>query len=219
MSIKSAIAGIGAVAVAAGGMLFGALHQASADSTPSPGPYPHTFTAPTPYEAAVEPVCEEHTYGGSEVEAIAWDEIARIDTLGIPVCHVQWEFSDHLEGSEGGLGSALYREGTIWINTDYAMYGAEGRDEAELRSVVRHEIGHFLIRWSTISDREADLRQQFADPVTVDGLSRPGSEVAAEAVGAVLSDLVGDDFQLYYVETVSPASLDAAAAVVEEFTW
>lgn len=168
-------------------------------------------------EPLVAPVCEDHANSGTPAEQAAWDELEALAELGLPVCDLQWKFVDDIEGSDA-LGRTDYGNDGVLLVADLEEYGSPELAELELRSVVRHELGHYLVRWHGISSRESDLREIFTDPVIEDDLERPGSEVAAEAVGAVLSDLRGEEFWPYYVEEVSPESMAAAEVIVGAFT-
>lgn len=186
-------------------------------------------TLPSPRFAAYSPVtpgtsCVPDDVAGV-VNAIAWEEIERLGTRGLPVCDVRWRFVPDGVGWWWGFADATVRPGEaprVWLVEDVAAYGDDGDAvdgellEQHVRTTVRHELGHVLDALLGLS--EDDLR----DLVVVEldrerPTLRPAREAFAEAVTVALTP-DGEERTWFYDEHVPEENVRAAELVVEAFT-
>jgi hypothetical protein len=147
------------------------------------------------------------------VETIAWAEIDRLDSLGLPVCDVTWTFLDG--GVDGYWGMAYDMvEGAdlIVIDSDPEAYNSL---VADVRTTVRHEFSHTLTYALGLSD--ADLRATFTDVLEyADENTNAGYEASADAIAEVLTPM-DETRTWFYDEVVSPEAYTAAEALLANF--
>jgi hypothetical protein len=192
-------------ATAAALIAGGAAWAATAFTEPTQAPVERVVELePVVKAAAVAPAphasCE---YGvDTELETIAWAEIARLEQLGLPVCETVWSFGPITEAGIWGLAyPQISLEDTrrlVVIETDLAEYDGFELTEA-IRTTVRHEYGHIVT--------------YLAGDITID----PAHEEAADAIAEALTP-AGENRTIFYDETITADELAAAEALLAPYT-
>lgn len=215
----------GAWRAAAHVALWGAVVAASASASAVDRPAlpfePYTATGPV--------TCAPDGPLGA-VESDAWAEIERLGEMGLPVCDVVWVFWRG-ENGRSSAGWAYSRHSdedprpSVWIETDIDHHvdpGPDGVDAEELtqevRSLVRHELGHALTYLLGADDLEKDaamLRDLFPGALE-DGPVHPGFEAAADAIAEELTPPGEERLSSYDVD-ISPGNAANARAMLDLF--
>jgi hypothetical protein len=209
--------GAAAVAVAAG------MLTASAAAVPiNVQPIGHystpamAATYPVPLPAEGDVICTGQPVGPYTVEAIAWQEIGELRNLGLPVCDVIWKFQDLPDPRMRGMARSTPSITVVTMEIDLSELPPEPIRDPKIRSTVRHELGHAILRAAGYVSGTGDLDAIFTDPLespfeTTDR----GHEAGAEAILVVLSEMRHDDWRVMgYLDNPSDASIRAAAALV-----
>ncbi|MBN0040260.1 hypothetical protein JN535_08795 [Cellulosimicrobium cellulans] len=171
-----------------------------------------------PVEKVHPPAPCAHPGPHDPVQGIAWDEIARLHSINLPVCDVIWSFGslpDSLWGvTYADVGDELGRP-LVVIEPSPAAYG-DGLEQ-DVRTTVRHEFGHALTGMLGLDD--TTLRAMFdaeLGGVHLGEHTEHGSEAAAEAIAEALTPK-GEERTWFYDRHVDQASVMSAQDLLASF--
>ncbi|WP_194522329.1 hypothetical protein [Cellulosimicrobium sp. JZ28] len=157
-----------------------------------------------------------HPLPYDEVQAVVWDEVARLRGLGLPACDFVWSFGALPDGLWGLAYSTTDVDDRILVVIDPDP-GAYGEDlEQDVRTTVRHEFGHALTYMLGFDD--ASLRATFDAELAgehLDADTSLGFEASAEAIAQALTP-PGQARTWFYDEHVDAEYVDAARCLLEQ---
>lgn len=189
--------------------------SSGAASAPDPEPAPSLAAVAT--AKAYPPAECAHPGPHDEVQAIGWDEVSRLASLGLPVCDVAWVFAD--PGADHWGYTFPYTDvddrPLIIIDADPATYGTK-LVEQDIRTTVRHEFGHAVVY--LLGYPEYTLRAMFDAELTgkrVTEHTQPGLEASGDAIAQALTP-AGQDRTWFYDEVVDADDVTAARALLDE---